>query len=261
MRRRSFRPVLLAGVAALAVAGCGEDVGAQDADDGAGPIAMGTVPEAYLPPPAQATVPEGEVTDVKPATTTAKAEAAADASAAASSEAAESREAQGAPTDAEVAAELKEAFKSSDGKGGSEDTASVTGQGLATVPFTAPEKVRAMISAANQVARKPYVYGGGHGADKGEGIWVDSAYDCSGSVSFALAAAGFIKTPMASGPLETFGKPGPGKWVTIYANAGHAWMTIAGLRFDTSGRSERDTRWQTANRTTAGFVVRHPPGL
>jgi len=117
-----------------------------------------------------------------------------------------------------------------------------------------------IIHADNEVARKPYVYGGGHGRVAGE-LFVDSAYDCSGSVSFALAAAGLVPSPMDSTALSRFGRPGPGRWVTIYANGGHAFMTVAGLRFDTSGRAEGGSRWQAAPRTTAGFVVRHPPGL
>jgi cell wall-associated NlpC family hydrolase len=166
-----------------------------------------------------------------------------------------------APTDAEVARELQQAFG---GKAGSTkdlvNAATLTGDGLATVPPSAPSKVVAMISAANQVARKPYVYGGGHGRLRNE-IWIDTAYDCSGSVSFALASAGLIDSPMDSSALARFGRPGRGRWVTIYANAGHAFMTVAGLRFDTSGRQQTGSRWQTANRSAGGFTVRHPAGL
>jgi hypothetical protein len=119
----------------------------------------------------------------------------------------------------------------------------------------------AIMHAANDVARKPYVYGGGHGRNQGE-IWFDSAYDCSGSVSYALAAAGLLDGPEDSTSLMRFGKPGPGKWVSIYANAGHAFMVVAGLRFDTSGRQITGTRWQSADaRSYAGFTVRHPRGL
>ncbi|MDX6715538.1 MAG: peptidoglycan DL-endopeptidase RipB, partial [Baekduia sp.] len=119
----------------------------------------------------------------------------------------------------------------------------------------------ALMHAANDVARKPYVYGGGHGRTAGE-IWTDSAYDCSGSVSYALAAAGYLTGPETSGTLMRFGKPGPGKWVTIYANAGHTFMVVAGLRYDTSGRQNTGTRWQPADaRSYAGFTVRHPAGL
>ncbi|MBI5106662.1 MAG: hypothetical protein HZB46_17050, partial [Solirubrobacterales bacterium] len=135
----------------------------------------------------------------------------------------------GAPTDAEVAAELREAYGGSAGV--DVDRATITPQGLATIPQTAPRKLIALIQAANFVARKPYVYGGGHFRNPDEEHrWEDSAYDCSGSISYALASAGYLDGPMASGPLMTWGKPGPGKWVTIYANEGHAFMVVAGLR-------------------------------
>jgi cell wall-associated NlpC family hydrolase len=164
----------------------------------------------------------------------------------------------GAPSDAEVARELERAYGTKAGR--AVDAASLTVGGMATVPPSAPSRVAAIINAANQVARKPYVYGGGHGRLAGE-TFVDTAYDCSGSVSFALAAAGFIDSPMDSTALARFGRAGPGRWVTIYANAGHAFMTVAGLRFDTSGRAEDGSRWQARTRSVAGFTVRHPPGL
>ncbi|MDQ3632106.1 MAG: hypothetical protein M3417_12715, partial [Actinomycetota bacterium] len=171
-------------------------------------------------------------------------------------------ESSGAPSDAQIAAELKQAFKGGTDKGRTVDAATVGADGLATIPLTAPPKLRAMIVAANQVAKKPYVYGGGHGGGGGpEGVFTDSAYDCSGSMSYALASAGFIESPMASGPMMTWGKPGKGKWVTMYASEGHAFMVVAGLRFDTSGRAKRGTRWQAEGRSTAGMVARHPPGL
>jgi hypothetical protein len=163
-----------------------------------------------------------------------------------------------APTDAEVARELEQAYGTKASR--AVDSAGLTEGGLATTPPAAPAKVAYIINAANQVARKPYVYGGGHGRLAGE-TFVDSAYDCSGSVSFALAAAGLVDQPMDSTALSHYGRAGPGKWVTIYANAGHAWMTVAGLRFDTSGRAEGGSRWQTKSRTVAGFTVRHPPNL
>ncbi|PTL58847.1 hypothetical protein [Paraconexibacter algicola] len=175
------------------------------------------------------------------------------------------RVAEGAPTDAEIAAELRQAFKTPEGELADPDrsivdTATLASGGIATVPPSAPPEVAAIIRAANQVATKPYIYGGGHGRLAGE-TWVDSGYDCSGSISFAFASAGLIDAPMVSGALAKWGKPGPGKWITIYANGEHAWMTVGGLRFDTSGLRERGSRWQTASRSTAGFTVRHPPGL
>lgn len=168
------------------------------------------------------------------------------------------RSGRGAPTDAEVQRELDEAFGAHAGR--AIDAAGLSAGGLATVPPAAPSRVAAIINAANSVARKPYVYGGGHGRLADE-TFVDTAYDCSGSVSFALAAAGLVDSPLDSSALARFGKPGRGRWVTIYANAGHAFMTVAGLRFDTSGRDAGGSRWQARSRTVAGFVVRHPPGL
>jgi hypothetical protein len=164
----------------------------------------------------------------------------------------------GAPTDAEVARDLEKAFGTKASR--AIDSSGLTAGGLATIPPSAPAKVAYIINAANQVARKPYVYGGGHGRLANE-TFVDNAYDCSGSVSFALAAAGLVDRPMDSTALARYGRPGPGRWVTIYANVGHAFMTVAGLRFDTSGRDEGGSRWQTRSRTVAGFTVRHPPGL
>jgi hypothetical protein len=163
-----------------------------------------------------------------------------------------------APSDAQVARELEQAFGTRSKR--IVDAAGLTAGGLATVPPSAPARVADVINAANQVARKPYVYGGGHGRLAGE-TFVDTAYDCAGSVSFALAAAGLIDTPMDSTALARYGRAGPGRWVTIYANAGHAWMTVAGLRFDTSGRAAGGSRWQARSRGTGGFTVRHPPGL
>jgi hypothetical protein len=164
----------------------------------------------------------------------------------------------GAPTDAEVQRELDQAFGRRAGR--AVDAAGLTPAGLATIPPGAPSRVAAIINAANSVARKPYVYGGGHGRLADE-TFVDTAYDCSGSVSFALAAAGLVDRPVDSSTLARFGKPGRGRWVTIYANADHAFMTVAGLRYDTSGRAEGGSRWQARSRTVASFTVRHPPGL
>lgn len=134
-------------------------------------------------------------------------------------------------------------------------TAALTGDGLAVAPLAAPAVVQSVIQAANQIARLPYRYGGGHST------WVDTAYDCSASISFAFAAAGMISAPMVSGELAHWGDPGPGRWITIYANGGHTFMFVAGLRFDTGGLSATGSRWQASTRDTAGFAVRHPPGL
>jgi cell wall-associated NlpC family hydrolase len=129
------------------------------------------------------------------------------------------------------------------------------GNGVAVPPLEAPEEVKQIIEAGNIIARTPYLWGGGHGK------WLDSGYDCSGSVSFALAAAGLLNGPMASGPLMSWGQPGPGKWVTIYANNGHVYMYVAGVRFDTSNSRVTGSRWSNTVRSNAGFVARHPAGL
>ncbi len=133
--------------------------------------------------------------------------------------------------------------------------ATALSNGVALPPLEAPEEVKQIIEAGNSIARSPYLWGGGHGK------WLDEGYDCSGSVSFALAAAGLLSGPLASGPLMGWGEAGRGKWVTIYANQGHVFMEVAGIRFDTSGQRVTGSRWQNAMRSTGGFVARHPPGL
>jgi len=133
--------------------------------------------------------------------------------------------------------------------------AGINPDGTATPPPNAPPQVVAIIDAGNQIATMPYRYGGGHGK------WQDSGYDCSGSVSFALHGADLLDSPLDSGSLEKWGTAGPGEWVTVYANGGHAYMTVAGLRFDTSGKDKAGTRWQPDMRSSSGYVVRHPVGL
>jgi len=127
--------------------------------------------------------------------------------------------------------------------------------GVVTAPSNAPPAVVAAIAAANQIATLPYLWGGGHASFQAPG------YDCSGSVSYALAAAGLISSPMVSGQFENWGLPGPGKWITIYASGDHVWMTIAGWRFDTVALAETGTRWASSGGELQGFVVRHPAGL
>jgi peptidoglycan hydrolase-like protein with peptidoglycan-binding domain len=133
--------------------------------------------------------------------------------------------------------------------------ATVGSDGLAVAPAGAPPQVQQIIAAGNEIASKPYKFGGGHGN------WDDSGYDCSGSVSFALHGAGLLDEALPSGSFVDWGDPGPGQWVTIYANGGHMYMVVAGLRFDTSGRSNHNTRWQAEQRSSDGYTVRHPPGL
>jgi cell wall-associated NlpC family hydrolase len=170
----------------------------------------------------------------------------------------------GAPTDAEVRNELREARASLNRFRQYLNTtaflrtgpqARVLPDGTAVAPEAAPEPVKRVILAANLIAKFPYKWGGGHGA------WRDNGYDCSGSVSFALAGAGLLDRPLTSGLLAGYGRAGPGRWITIYANGGHVFMIVAGLRFDTSGQGRAGTRWQAAERPTGGFAVRHIPGL
>jgi peptidoglycan hydrolase-like protein with peptidoglycan-binding domain len=135
------------------------------------------------------------------------------------------------------------------------DKATVGADGLALAPANAPDAVKQIIAAGNAIAKKPYIYGGGHGK------WEDRGYDCSGSVSYALHAANLLDSPLPSGDFMSWGEKGPGQWVTIYANGGHMYMIVAGLRFDTSGRQQDGTRWHTSSRSSSGYTVVHPPGL
>jgi cell wall-associated NlpC family hydrolase len=125
----------------------------------------------------------------------------------------------------------------------------------ALAPAAAPQAVKDAIAAANRIVDKPYRYGGGHGR------WEDSGYDCSGTVSYALHGGGLLNRPRTSGGFETFGRAGKGEWITIYANGGHVYAVIAGLRLDTSGRGESGPRWRPEPRSSRGYVVRHPAGL
>lgn len=118
-----------------------------------------------------------------------------------------------------------------------------------------PAAVERAISAANRIASLPYRYGGGHAS------FQDSGYDCSGTVSYVLHAAGKLDRPMDSGSLMSYGSSGPGRYITVYASSSHAFMVINGRRFDTSGRQASGSRWQSSERSSAGYVVRHPTGL
>jgi hypothetical protein len=129
--------------------------------------------------------------------------------------------------------------------------------GRAIAPLDAPPAVRKAIAAANKIRSKPYIYGGGHGR------WWDRGYDCSGAVSFALHGAKLLSSPLPSGSMESWGVPGPGRWITVYANAGHAYAVIAGLRWDTAGNtSGSGPRWHEDLGAAAGgrFIARHPVG-
>jgi cell wall-associated NlpC family hydrolase len=131
--------------------------------------------------------------------------------------------------------------------------------GLAAAPEGAPAAIQQMIWAGNEIIGLPYIYGGGHGS------FVSPGYDCSGTVSFALHGASLLNAPEDSSEMEALGAHGNGRWVTVFANAGHAYMTIAGLRLDTSPAEDpsnlQGPRWRPLRQTNAGFVVRHPVGL
>jgi hypothetical protein len=135
-------------------------------------------------------------------------------------------------------------------------TATIGQGGLSAVaPAGAPVAVVRAIRAANRIAGKPYRWGGGHrGFD-------DSGYDCSGAVSFALHGAGLVGSPLDSTAFMRWGQTGSGSWITVYANRRHAYMLIAGLRFDTSGPGGRGPRWRPTPRPDAGFTPRHFAGL
>jgi hypothetical protein len=130
--------------------------------------------------------------------------------------------------------------------------------GSAAAPQGAPPQVQQAIWAANTIQKHPYRYGGGHAA------FVDRGYDCSGTVSFALNAAGLLRRARDSSGFMRYGLAGPGQWITIYAHGGHAYAVIAGLRLDTSAAGAgggRGPRWRATGRATAGYTIRHPRGF
>ena len=163
----------------------------------------------------------------------------------------------GAPSNAEVEQQLKrerqlQRSQASALHGGFIDPTS----GAFAPSNVPPLKIAQVIAAGNAIADFPYVYGGGHAT------FIDRAYDCSGSVSYALAAAGLIDAPETSGQLEHWGLPGPGRYLTVFANAGHTFMYVDGVWFDTAGRAgPYSTRWLTKTPSLVGYAVRHPPGL
>jgi cell wall-associated NlpC family hydrolase len=172
----------------------------------------------------------------------------------------------GAASDAEIRQELKEEAHAKAQERAARRQAltpapaplggsSVGGDGTVPIPGDVPEAVQKVIAGGNAIADFPYIWGGGHGS------FVDRGYDCSGSVSYALAAGGLLSSPLVSGDLAHWGAPGPGHWITIYANAGHTFMNVDGMWFDTAGRSgPYASRWILATPSLAGYAVRHPPG-
>jgi hypothetical protein len=156
-------------------------------------------------------------------------------------------------SDAQVRREL-----ASSGLTANANQATLTRDGLAIAPIGAPPEVQQVIGAGNEIAHLPYRYGGGHAT------YADTAYDCSGSISFVFQAAHLLRATVVSGDLEHWGAPGPGKWITVFANAGHTFMYVAGLRFDTVALAEGGSRWSGRSATEGDlstFTVRHPPGL
>ena len=170
----------------------------------------------------------------------------------------------GAPSDAEVRRELQQmqaVERSAERARQAQLTPvaggrSVGGSGAIAIPANVPGVIQRVIAGANEIADFPYVFGGGHAS------FVDNAYDCSGSVSYALAAGGLLGAPETSGELESWGAPGPGRYISVYANAGHTYMYVDGIMYNTAGRSGvYASRWQVGAVDNSGFVVRHWPGL
>ncbi len=229
--------VLAAAVTATALPGAGTSAGAAPTpmlDGGPEPALPKAHPQAVEP---EAGVPAGEESAGQSSTTA-------------------SAGAQQTPSDDEIRRELAQ-LKDLAGRAQVPVGAKgrVLADGTAVAPKDAPQIVRDVINAGNVIAKTPYLWGGGHGS------WAASGYDCSGSVSFALAGAGLLDSPLTSGLLAQWGAAGPGRWITIYANGGHVFMEVAGLRFDTGGIRGSGTRWQSTGRSTAGFAARHPEGL
>jgi len=264
-RRRSIALALTAALGTAGIAGCG----GQDEETTTRAAAKVPAAETAKLQPVRADAAEAdessplpEGADRGPAAPTPTSVGEKSAAKAEEATSAEDGISPGAPSDAEIRAELEQmedvqAEAEKDAlKAGPTETLALTAKGNAKVPEGAPPAIAAIIGSANAIARFPYVYGGGHGS------FVDSAYDCSGSVSYALAGAGLLDAPLTSGGLAKWGEPGPGRWITIYANEGHVYMTVAGVRYDTSGRSGVfGSRWQPDMRSGKGFTVVHPPGL
>ncbi len=247
--KRFFRRVLIASVV-LAVVVLAAAVTAT-ALPGADPAAAGAAPAPMVDSGPEPALPSAHPQAVEPEAGVPAGEQPADPSSTSPSTSASQR-----PSDGEIRRELAQ-LKDLAGRAQVPlgDTGRVLGDGTAVAPKDAPQIVRDVINAANVIAKTPYLWGGGHGS------WAASGYDCSGSVSFALAGAGLLDSPLTSGLLARWGSAGPGRWITIYANGGHVFMEVAGLRFDTGGIRGSGTRWQATGRSTAGFVARHPEGL
>jgi cell wall-associated NlpC family hydrolase len=258
-------PVALALGVALAACGVAAE-GARDASKtpqgGAGSSAA-TVGKPT--PPSSAGGTRKEVADPEEANSYPAPASARHAAAAAPAKAAVTAVAAGALTDAEVRRALAETQAAQKRAASARKRQvlkpvpggqSIGGDGTIPIPSGIPEAVQKVIAGGNEIADFPYVFGGGHGS------FVDNAYDCSGSVSYALAAAGLLGAPQTSGELEHWGKPGPGRYITVFANAGHTYMYVDGILFDTAGRSGvYASRWLVGSTDNTGYVARHWPGL
>jgi cell wall-associated NlpC family hydrolase len=170
----------------------------------------------------------------------------------------------GAASDAEIRKELGEEKRAEAQARAAQQRAltpvaggfSVGGDGTIPIPSGVPEAVQRVIAGGNAIADFPYIWGGGHAS------FIANGYDCSGSVSYALAAGGLLSSPLVSGDLANWGEAGLGHWITVYANPGHTFMDVDGMWFDTAGRSgPYASRWLVSTPPLAGYAVRHPPGL
>lgn len=237
------RRITLAALTALVAVGCAGQAGR-----------VGTGPAASPSATAEAALPQGHPQVVTPvAGASAKFDAASAPASAGVSVGPVSPSLPQPQTIADIRKQLAQS-----GMTASTTQATLTPDGLAVAPVGAPAAVQAVINAGNEIARLPYRYGGGHMT------YEDSAYDCSGSISYVFAAAHLLDHTVVSGQLENWGDPGPGKWITVFANAGHTFMYVAGLRFDTVALAETGSRWsdRPANEPDLKtFSVRHPPGL
>jgi cell wall-associated NlpC family hydrolase len=249
-------------VACLALAACGSS-GKDPAATGAAGRG-GIVAGAAVSSPAARTAARKEVADPLEASSFPAPASTHHAAAATPVKAGEAVVAAGAPSDAEVKAELQQMQAVERTAKRARHTSltpvpggeSIGGSGTLPIPADVPEVIQKVVAGANEIADFPYVYGGGHAS------FVDNAYDCSGSVSYALAAGGLLSTPETSGELEKWGVAGPGRYITVYANAGHTYMYVDGILYDTAGRSGvYASRWQVTGVDNSGYVVRHYPGL
>lgn len=238
----------LTGVAVLALAGCGS-TGGQHATRGEHATRHVARATAYV-----AEAPDPLAAESFPQPAGAPRHAKAGAPAAAGRDAFISP---GAPSNQQVLAELQQEKQLEQAEAKASPGAAVDAQsGKATPSADLPLRIQEVIAGGNAIADFPYVYGGGHRS------FIDDAYDCSGSVSYALAAGGLIGAPETSGQLKSWGAPGPGRYLTVFATVGHTFMWVDGLWFDTAGRAgPYSTRWLTARPSLVGYVERHYPGL